>query len=130
MPNQAIILEISPLIIGGIIAIVNQPTINNFIESLEDLIRDQQRSSSMQRGLGYRFLLHPLLFILVRLNDLTNSISSISIKSGIRIALYLYFIGIWIYLFTAAFTVIITLIVCGFVLFLVLRILSVAFKNN
>lgn len=119
-----ILLGLTPLLLGGVIAAANQDGINNITESIEAGIRRRQEIVSQRRGWFFRFVLNPILLILVKFSDFTDSFSHRGMKNGTRIAATFYFVGAWIYLITIAFAFIAALVIGGFVIYYTLQYLN------
>lgn len=116
-----ILIGLSPLVIGGVIAAANQDSINNLTEGIESGIRKQQEKISQKSGWFYRLVVNPILLILVKFSDFTDSFSHRGLKNGTRITATLYFVGAWIYLMTIAFAFVAGIVIAGFIIYYVIQ---------
>lgn len=119
-----ILLGLSPLVLGGVIAAANQDSINNITESIEAGIRRRQENVSQRGGWFYRFVLNPILLILVKFSDITDSFSHRGLKNGTRVAATFYFVGAWVYLMTIAFAFIAGIVITLFIAYYVIQYLN------
>jgi len=119
-----ILLGLSPLVLGGVIAAANQDGINNITESIETGIRRRQESVSQRGGWFYRFVLNPILLILVKFSDITDAFSHRGLKNGTRVAATFYFVGAWIYLMTIAFAFIAGIVITLFIAYYLIQYLN------
>jgi len=119
-----ILLGLTPLVLGGVIAAANQDGINNLTEGIESGIRRRQESVSQKGGWFNRFVLNPILLILVKFSDITDSFSHRGLKNGTRVAATLYFVGAWIYLMMIAFAFVAGIAITLFIAYYVIQYLN------
>jgi len=112
-----ILLLATPLVVGGAIAGANAESVNGFTENIEAWIRKKQEINSYKRGWFARLVIQPMLSILVKFSDWTDSFSHRGIKNGARITATLYFVAAWCYLMFIAFAFVATLIIGGLVIY-------------
>ncbi|MEI8186416.1 MAG: hypothetical protein WCG19_06955 [Chlorobiaceae bacterium] len=86
--------------------------INNSIETAEAWVREMQFIVASKANKLFRFIINPLLFVIVKFSDWTGSFPHRGTKNGTRLAITLYLTGLWLLLmycaivFTFAFIVI------------------------
>lgn len=120
-----ILLVISPLLVGGIIAALNSDKANAATEQAEARVRAWRDRALASRSSFVSILWAPLLKVIVKFFDWTDSFSHRGLKNGVRIAAVLYAIGIWLLLiYTAIVIAIAILIIIG-----IIKLLSVIAEN-
>lgn len=119
-----ILIAFTPLLLGGVIAVANNDSINNLTESIESGIRNRQQAVSQRGGWLYRFVLNPLLLILVKFSDFTDSFSHRGLKNGTRVVATSYFIAAWLYLMSIAFAIVAGFVFMGFVTYYLFQYLN------
>lgn len=117
------LLLFSPLLIGGIIAIINSDEVNNTTENIEKWFRNAKSQVSLKRGWFNRFILNPILWSFVSFSDWTDDFAHRGLKNGIRVTLSLYLIIVWAYLLYAALSFAIMLTIIGVIFYILFRIL-------
>jgi len=122
-----IILLLSPLVIGGIIAAVNAEGVNNTTEKAEAWTRKTQANVGSKNGWFSRYIANPILWLIVKFSDWTDNFAHRGLKNGTRVAATIYLIGIWCYLLVVAFMVIAVIAIGIFVIYIVLKVL---FKSD
>jgi len=118
-----IILLLTPLAIGGIIAAVNADEVNNTTEKAESWIRRTQSKVAIKDGWFSRFIANPILWMIVKFSDWTDDFTHRGLKNGTRIAATLYLIAAWVYLLVAAFMIFAALAIVALVLYIVFKVL-------
>jgi hypothetical protein len=118
-----ILFLLSPLLIGGIIAIINIDEVNDSTEKAEEWTRKTQSKVSIKNGWFSRYISNPILWIIVKFSDWTDDFTHRGLKNGIRVAATLYLIGVWLYLLFFAFMVIVTLAIIAVVIYIVFKVL-------
>ena len=121
---QKVIINIIPLLIGGVVAAVNNAWLNGQSERFEAWTRRKQEFISKKTGWFSRYVLHPVLWMIVKMYGWTDRISHPGIRSGTRVASTLYFIWIWLSLLFAAFLIILMVVIVGVILFIVFHVMS------
>ena len=106
----SILLLLSPFIVGGIIAAINNDSINAKTENIEYWFR-KKKSGNRERSGYSRFIVNPIYYILVKFADWTDSLNHRGLKNGVRVALTLALVLIWIGLLIYATVMIIALVV-------------------
>jgi hypothetical protein len=76
-----IMILISPLVLGGLIAAFNMKSINKGTESIETRLRRKQANAIIKRGWFYRFMINPVLWIIIKFCDWTDSFSHGGLKN-------------------------------------------------
>jgi hypothetical protein len=89
----AIIFIVMPFLVGMAQVLLKQESVYEFTEECEVWINKKYRNVLDGGNKISRFTLMPLYSLLITINELTGSISNIWLKSGVRIAAYLYLIG-------------------------------------
>jgi len=118
-----LILLLTPILIGGVIAAINSEGVNATTEKAEAWTRRTQSITAQKSGWFSRYLANPILWLIVKFSDWTDGFTHQGIKNGTRVAATLYLIGIWIYLLFAAFMVILTLAIGALILYIVFKVL-------
>lgn len=116
------VLLLSPVILGSIIAMVNDKKVASFDSRFEDWLITKKNSLVGKRGKFSRFFLKPLVSSLVLITSWTQNVKNNGIRSGIRLASYLYISVIAAYIFFLIASVMIGLAIFLFLFWLVLTI--------
>ena len=122
-----ILFILSPLIIGGIIAATNAEVVNNATESAEAWTRRTQSIVALKNGWFSRYISNPILWIIVKFSDWTDSFTHRGLKNGIRVAATLYLIAAWCLILYATFVIAVVLIISGIVIYIIFKVL---FSSN
>jgi hypothetical protein len=94
-----LLIWILSLIIGGIIAAINSNRVNDATEKVEAWIGGY-RQIFPPKVIGYTAIfLIPLLWVIVKFSEWTDSFTHNGLKSGVRVAVSLYLITAWGVLF-------------------------------
>ena len=125
-----IILGLTPLIIGGIIAGFNSIKVNNRTEKIEAWTRRQQFNVSTKRGWFSRYVLNPILWILVKFFNWTDSFSNRGIKSGVRVSATLYLIAAWCLVLYLAFMAALVVVISGVIIYIFYKIVFTLLLNS
>jgi hypothetical protein len=104
-----ILLLLSPALVGAIIAALNSDAVNDATEKAEAWVRNKQKQVSSKPGRLYRYILNPILSIIVKFCDWTDNLSHRGLKNGIRVASTLYLLA-----------------ACGFLLYLIIMLVAFA----
>ncbi|MCL5030100.1 MAG: hypothetical protein M1480_13895 [Bacteroidetes bacterium] len=80
----------SPFIIGIIIALLNNPTIDNNVDKFQNWLSYRKQKITPSSSKFNKFLTRPFLWIALKVKEWTNSIKHSGVKSGLRIALYMF----------------------------------------
>ena len=99
-----------PIIIGAIIALINNPTVDNNVSKFEDWLSYQKQKITPYSSKINRFLTRPFLWLALKIKDWTNNINHAGVKSGLRVISYLYLGGLFLYLFVT-FAILIAIVV-------------------
>lgn len=118
-----ILILISPLLVGGIIAAINANSVNGATEKVEAWSRRTQTKVSTKSGWFYRYIINPLLWTIVKFSDWTDSFTHRGLKNGVRVAATLYFIATWCFLIYMAAVIAIVLVIGALVLYIIFKIL-------
>lgn len=103
------LILVSPIIIGIIISLVDNPSVDNSVDKFQNWLADRKQKITNESGKLNRYITRPFIWIALRIKDWTNNITHSGIKSGIRIALYIYLGGLFLYLFVT-FAILIAII--------------------
>lgn len=98
-----ILIFISPVLVGGIIAAINAESVNTATEKVELWVRRTNEKLSGKRNWLARFILNPVFWAIVQFSDWTDSFSHRGLKNGVRLAASLYLVGLWGFLLYVAF---------------------------
>lgn len=122
---------LSPVLIGAIIAALNSNVVNDATEKAEAWIRATQKLVSAKTGWFSRYVANPVLSIIVKFSDWTDSLSHRGLKNGIRVASTLYLLaacGVLLYgiimLIAMIMAVLFALIIGGAVLYFVFKVMG------
>ncbi|TAK32786.1 MAG: hypothetical protein EPO28_17575 [Saprospiraceae bacterium] len=116
-----ILIWVSPLIVGGIIAAINANSVNDTTEKVEAWTRRTQTNVSTKSSWFYRYIVNPVLWTIVKFSDWTDSFTHRGLKNGVRVAASLYLVAAWCFIFYAALMFIV-------IVAIVIAILYVGFK--
>lgn len=119
-----ILILISPLLIGGIIAAINTDSVNDKTEEAEAWTRRTQTNVSTKSSWYYRYIINPVLWTIVKFSDWTDSFTHRGIKNGVRVAATLYLIAGWCFIIYVAFMIIVTLVIGAVVIYIIFKILA------
>lgn len=120
MSNQEFILYVSiPLIIGGIIALINNEGINARINGLSNWLIEAKKRNTTKSHWFNRYLKKPVFWIFEIYLGWTADLSHGGLQSGIRLAMFIYISICWLALLVALAFFAIQLVIIGFVLYLV-----------
>ena len=117
-----ILIWISPLIIGGIIAAVNAESVNENTEKAEWWIRRIQSKVSTKSSWYNSYIINPILWLIVKFSDWTDSFIHRGLKNGVRVAATLYLIASWAYIILASFMIIVSLAIVVAVIYIVFKV--------
>ncbi|MDY0343027.1 MAG: hypothetical protein RBR28_05600 [Lentimicrobium sp.] len=118
-----ILILVSPLLVGGIIAAINANSVNDTTEKAEAWTRRTQINVSAKSGWFYSYIVNPMLWTIVKLSDWTDSFTHRGLKNGVRVASTLYLIAAWCFLIYAAFMVAVILVIGAVVIYIIFKIL-------
>jgi len=114
---------ISPLIAGGIIAAINGESINDATEKAESWARRTQSNVSSKTGWFYGYIINPILWLIVKFSDWTDSFSHRGLKNGARVAAALYLIAAWCLILYLAVMAAVMLVITGVIIYILFQIL-------
>lgn len=98
--TQQLLYLCIPFTLGLIITLVNADPVNNFTEKIESWIRRWQINNCYSDNFVSKWVLRPILWVLVQFHNWTDSLKHRGLKNGIRIAVSLYFVAIALLLVT------------------------------
>ena len=119
--SLSVLLFTIPLIIGVIIAAINTDSINDATEKSEAWSRRQQATLSLKKGWFSRFILSPILSLIVFFCNWTDSFTHRGLKNGTRVTASLYLIIAWCLLIYAVFVIGIMLAIAALVIYFVVK---------
>jgi len=119
-----LILLFTPIFIGGIIAAINSESVNETTEKAEAWTRRTQSITAKKNGWFSRYIANPILWLIVKFSDWTDSFTHQGIKNGARIAATLYLIAAWLYILFFAFMLLVVLAIGALVLYIVFKVLA------
>lgn len=97
-----ILLLVAPFFIGYILVFLKIRAINDFTIDFHYWLKEKRHNILSGRSKTAniaKFTVEPLYSLLIAVNDWTENIDNTGTKSGIRIAAYLYLIGILLFIF-------------------------------
>jgi len=103
------LLLLTPLIIGGIIALVNHDKTNDITENVESWFRKKHAKSRLKSNKLNNYIISPILWVIVKFSDWTDSFSHRGLKNGVRTTSVLYLIAACLFLLIFSFTFLIVL---------------------
>lgn len=121
--TSRIIYYLSPLIIGGIIAVANTNGINEISEKAEAWIRRQQQKSSSSTGWFPKYFVNPMLWVLVKFSDETDNFTHQGLKNGVRVAVSLYLLALWVYILIALLAIALYILIFGVIIYIIFKVL-------
>lgn len=126
MTNETLnyLLLLSPLAIGGIIAVLNFEDVNTTTEKAEAWTRKTQANVTTKKGWFSRYLANPVLWIIVQFSNWTDDFAHRGLKNGLRIAATIYLIGLWCYLLFVAFVFVLAIAFGILVLYIVFSVMG------
>lgn len=116
-----IILLLSPLVIGGIIAAINSDGTNNATENAESWTRKTQSKTSLSNSKFSRYIANPILWLIVKFCDWTDAFTHRGLKNGTRVAATLYLVAAWCFILYAAFMIAVVLVIAAVILYVVFQ---------
>jgi len=118
-----ILIWISPVIIGGIIAALNSTGVNDSTEKVEAWTRRMHDKVSLKKGWFFNLIINPVLWLIVRFCDWTDSFEHRGLKNGVRVAATLYLLAVWCFLLYLAFMVVVMVLIVGVILYVIFKVL-------
>jgi hypothetical protein len=118
------ILIVMPLLIGLAQVYLKLEAVYKFTEDCDEWINRKYSNVLHGDNKIARYTLMPLYSLFITINDLTGNISNVWLQSGIRIASYLYLLGILFLLFITfgyVLLIIAVLVICALIALLALR---------
>ena len=125
-----IIISLIPLVLAGIIAIMNSEAVNNTTEKVESLIRRVQGSVAQKSNWFSRFVASPILWLIVLFFNWTDGFNHRGLKNGARVAITFYLMAIWIFILYAAFIFIVVLGIFLFLMYIAYKVLIDSNESN
>jgi hypothetical protein len=117
------ILLFGPLVIGAIVALINSEGVNNTTEKAEAWTRKKQSNSATKKNWFTKFIINPVLWLIVKFSNWTDGFAKRGIKNGVRVALTLYLIIAWCYLIYLAVLAIIFIVITIAIIYVVFKVL-------
>lgn len=112
-----------PLIFGTLIAVLSSNVLNSFIEAIEAKIRRWQINNQYSSGVIPKWVIRPILYVLVAFHNWTDHFKHRGLKNGLRITISSYFIAIALIL---AFWIAVYIIACILIFYVSIFIISYA----
>lgn len=125
-----ILVGLTPLAIGGIIAAVNSLGVNNSTEKIESWTRKQQSSAAAKKGWFSRYIINPILWILVKFFNWTDSFTHHGAKNGVRVAATLYLIAAWCLLLYLAFMAALVIVISAIIIYIFYKVVFTMLLNS
>ena len=119
-----VILLLTPLLVGGLIAAINATQVNDLTESAETRVRGWQSRTSGRTGFFSKYVLNPPLWSIVKFCDWTDGFVHRGAKNGTRVAATLYLIGLWLLVLYSAVIVIVAILALVVVLYVAAKVLG------
>lgn len=118
------ILAATPLVVGGVIAAVNLDASNAVTERVEAWARARYERTSERPGWFLRYVVNPLLWMIVTFCAWTDGFTHRGIKNGTRVAAALYLVTAWLFFLYIAVMVIIAIALVVAAIWVVLKVLA------
>lgn len=122
-PQASTILWLTPLIIGAIIAILNSDGANDATEKAEAWLRRAYANAAAKNSWFIKIIVQPLLWLVVKFSDWTDSLPHRGLKNGMRIATAFYFLALWGFILLHAVRLVVILAVIIGILYIAFRVL-------
>jgi hypothetical protein len=103
----------SPVIIGVIVALVNHSYFDNKLEELIRWLSSRKLKITSESGKFNKYFVRPFLWLALKISGITENITHSGLKTGIRLAAYIYLAGLFLYLFITFVFLIAAFIVIG-----------------
>jgi hypothetical protein len=113
------LLLLLPLVIGGIIAAINDSSVAVKIDSFTDWLTSRKSKITPESGKFSRFFIRPFLWAALQVNGFADGVKHDGMKSGIRVASYLYIIGLFLYLSMMLVALIVVMIIFAVIMLVV-----------
>jgi len=94
-PVFALVLLVLPVVIGGIITALDNARFDEGVEKIDQRIELLRSNIAGRKNVLYRFVLSPTLRVLTSIGELTGKIEQPALRSGVRVAVTLYFVTVW-----------------------------------
>ena len=124
--DQAIInilIFVSPLLMGAIIAAFNTNRANDVAEKAEAWLRRKQINTSTKDTWFYRYIINPLLWTVTKFSDWTDSFTHRGVKNGVRVTAVLYLVAFWCFLIYSLFMIAIMLVIAAVIIYVIFKVL-------
>lgn len=121
---EELLIILSPVILGSIFALLNNDKVAVYDDNIVNWLNNKKNRLSEKRGKFSRFFLKPLTYSLLKIALWTKNIQNKGIRSGIRLASYLYIIGIAAFILFVFAYIIIGVVIILLLLWLVLFMLG------
>jgi hypothetical protein len=104
-----ILLICLPPFCGGVIALANSDGTNEFTEKIETWIRKRHGIIAAKKGFFWKWIARPPFWLCVALSNWSDSLAHRGLKNGIRLAVILYILALWLVLLMYAFLLLVCL---------------------
>jgi hypothetical protein len=125
MSSQTLVyvLLFGPLVIGAIVALLNSESVNNTTEKAEAWTRKTQSSTATKKNWFSRYVINPILWLVVKFSNWTDGFTQRGLKNGVRVAITLYLIIAWCYIIYAAVMAIIIVTISLVIIYVLFKVL-------
>jgi hypothetical protein len=106
-----LVLLLTPLLVGGLIAALNKDGVNDATEQVEAWVRSRQQRTSLATGWFMRYVINPVLWAIVKFCNWTDGFAHRGGKNGVRVGGSLYLVAIWLMLIYAAIMIVIAIVI-------------------
>lgn len=121
--SWGVVVLLAPLVAGAIVALLNSEGVNGSTEKAEAWARRKQITIKERPGRFGRYVLNPLLLVIVKLSDWTDGFESRGVKNGVRIAAAGYATIAWLYLLFVILQVIVVVVIAGVAVYVAFKVL-------
>jgi hypothetical protein len=118
------VITLLPIIIGGILALVNSKSVSEYDCKFKNWLSEKKGTLAAKKGKVSRFFFKPLVFSLFKISQWTESITHPGLRSGIRVACYLYIVGVAGFIAATAIYLIVLIVIVLLLLWLGLWLLE------
>lgn len=121
--TQIILILLVPIFIGAIIAIINHNKINDITERIELWFRNSLANTKTKKGKFNKFIIYPIVWLIVKFSDWTDGFSHRGLKNGVRTSAILYLTISWFLLIIYSFAFLLMLAFSIAVIYFILKII-------
>ena len=130
MTGFELLLFLIPAVAGGIVAALNSDAANDTTERIEAWVRLQRGRLSSSEKWYIRYVINPVLLVIVQFSNWTDGLQNRGTKNGLRIAAALYSVAFWLFLIYVAVVVVVTIVILGVCFYVAAKVLEGFAENS